>query len=305
MNFEMSWDVAIIGGGPAGISAGIWSHRLGLKAILLESQDVIGGQLNAITGVVSDYPGFIFSKGFEFVPHLKEHILALKLPVIYNVYVNQIDEFKKKLYLNTGQSLSAKNIVLAMGASKKHLGVDGEAFFYGKGLGYSPTKEIALLNNATIAIVGGGDGAVENAIMMSSICRKIFLIHHRSTLNCRKDFEREVYKIKNIQICLDNTVSAVIGKEQVEAIEVQNKEEKIIYKVDKVFIKIGMKPNTEILSNSFKKDAKGYLCVDSRQETSVKNIFAVGDICNPEFSSIAVSVGHGAIVAKIIKKSLL
>ncbi len=299
------YDVVIIGAGPAGITASIYAKRAGLDALLIEKAPMGGGQvLN--TYEVDNYPGLQGINGFDLGMKFSEHAAKLGVETT-EADVKDIDVANtiKRIHTDT-DIFEAKSIVLSGGAEHRKLKVPGEEELAGVGVSYCATCDGAFFKNKTVAVVGGGDVALEDAIFLARGCEKVYLIHRRDEFRAVKVLCDAVKEISNIEVVWDSIVTAVEGTEQVESLKIQN-----VYTgaesaldVNGVFIAVGNIPNTGYIKK-IKKDVAGYLIAGEDCATDVAGVYAAGDIRTKKLRQIVTAVADGANAITSIQDYLL
>jgi thioredoxin reductase (NADPH) len=302
MNREKNhFDLIVIGGGAAGLSAALWADELGLSALLLEKETEFGGQLRRVYNRIENHLGVETENGSEmreiFVRQIEKRGFVRRLAA----EVSAIDAENKIVSIN-GEQFSADFLVIATGVRRRKLNVPGEEFFQGKGIIESGKKEAETAADKTVLIVGGGDAALENALIIAEHAKKVYLVHRRADFRGRTEFVERIKANRKIEILTESVVESIGGAEQVETVEIKklrNNETRIL-PVETVLIRIGVAPNTEILRGKVNLDSAGYIETDARGETSVKRVFAAGDVANPLAPTISSAVGMGATAAKAI-----
>ncbi|MGI8545138.1 MAG: NAD(P)/FAD-dependent oxidoreductase [Aridibacter sp.] len=299
---KKDFDVIIIGGGAAGISAALWCDELGLDALLLESASELGGQLLWTYNAIENYLGVKAENGQKmrdiFVEQIGKRNFTLKL----NSKVQNIDLENKIIELQNGEELQAKFVIIATGVKRRKLDIEGEKQFQGKGIIKSGKRDGELVKNKTVAVIGGGDAAFENALILSKFASKVFLIHRSKNFKARSEFLTEVENNPKIEIITNTIVGKIIGDECIKNIELKNTQEKEIYNLPTNFIlfRIGVEPNTNIFRGKIELDERGYIEINNQCKTSVENVYAIGDVANPLSPTISTAVGMGANAVKII-----
>lgn len=291
-------DLVIIGGGPAGLTAGLYASRARLKVILVE-KIVVGGQI-VISDWIENYPGFPEGlSGPDLVQRLTEQAKRFGLHIENNEAVSvDLSDPVKTIVLN-GRSVTTHTIVIATGASPKKLGVPGEETFYGNGVSSCATCDAPLFKDRIVAAVGGGDTAVKETLFLTKFVKKVYLIHRRDRLRAEMILQERAFADEKIEIIWDSVLTGIKGLTNVENITVQNvktKEEKTL-SVDGCFIWVGEIPNTKFLDDGVKLDENGFIVANLNMETSVPGVFAAGDVRNTPLRQIATAVGDGAVAA--------
>lgn len=293
------YDVIIIGGGPSGMTAGIYAARAGAKVLMIEKAGV-GGQV-AITSNIANYPGFKSVDGFELSQNMFEQMTALGVTTEFATVDSLNLNGEIKQVTANGVTYQAPAIILSMGAYSRGLGVANEKKFVGRGLSYCAVCDGALYKGKTVAVVGGGNTALGDVLYLAPLVGKLYLIHRRQGFRADQtvidDFERlRAQQDSNIETRLDCVVENVEGENRLERVilrnVVSNKTE--VLDVDGVFVAIGRNPNTEMLDGAITLDG-GYIKVNSKMETNLAGVYAAGDITSKELRQIATAISDGAI----------
>ncbi|MBD5535272.1 MAG: thioredoxin-disulfide reductase [Lachnospiraceae bacterium] len=292
------YDLIIIGSGPAGLGAAVYGMRAGLKLLVLEKNPMSGGQvLN--TYEVDNYLGLPGINGFDMGMKFREHAEKVGAEFKEAEVTGIEDKGAVKLVHTTEGGLEAKTLILAMGAQHAHLEVPGEEEFTGMGVSYCATCDGAFFKNKTVAVVGGGDVAVEDAIFLARACKKVYLIHRRDSLRAAKVLQDALMALPNVEILWNRTVSEIYGGDMVEGLKLSDKEsgEETALLVDGIFIAVGIKPQTEICRDIVTCDEGGYILAGEDTCTSAAGIFAAGDIRKKPMRQIITAVADGANAA--------
>jgi thioredoxin reductase (NADPH) len=286
------YDLVIIGGGPAGLTAGIYAQRAMLETVLFEKLTE-GGQL-LLTPGIENYPGFKSISGYDLMNKMKDHATSLGLET-KRCNVSSIEFGKEKKIISTEGTCKAKTIIVASGASHKELGVPGEKQFAGNGVSYCATCDGFFFKNKTITVVGGGNAAVEEALQLSQIGSKVYLIHRRDSFKADAILVEALKKAGNVDFVGETIVEEIKGGNRVEEIVVKNVKSglKSTLSTDAVFIYIGKKPDTDFID--IKKDAGGFIITEENMETSEEGIFAAGDCRSKTLRQVSTAVSDGAI----------
>ncbi|MBW2575390.1 MAG: thioredoxin-disulfide reductase [Deltaproteobacteria bacterium] len=294
----VDYELVIIGGGPAGLTAGLYAARAGLNAVLIE-KIVPGGQV-IVTDWIENYPGFPEGlSGPDLVQKITEQVKRFDLNIESNEVVSvDLSEPAKKITLND-RTITTHTIIIATGAFPKKLGVPGEDTFYGKGISSCATCDGPFFKDLIVAAVGGGDTAVQESLFLTKFAKKVYLIHRRDRLRAAAILQKRALSNEKMEIIWDSVLTDISGLTNVENITVQNVKTggKIRLSVDGCFIWVGTIPNTKFLADSVKLDEYGFIVADLNMETSVPGVFAVGDVRNTPLRQIATAVGDGAIAA--------
>ncbi len=288
------FDVIIIGGGPAGMTAGIYALRSGCKVAIIE-KNMVGGQIN-YTYEVDNYPGLPKINGFDLIMKFSEHYECLGGEMLYGE-VENLDLDKKTFTLN-GEEYICKSIVLAMGAKARKLGVEHEDELMGKGLAYCAICDGNFYRGKDVVLVGGGNSAVEDAIYLSNIVNSLVIVNNLPNFNAQKVLCKELenaQKTKEIKVLHNSYISALLGTDKVTGLEIKGLNKTETINCDGVFVAIGRVPDTEAVKGKIELDKNGYIVADENMHTSVKGVFACGDVRVKNLRQIATAVGDGAI----------
>ncbi len=289
-------ELAIIGGGIAGISASIYAKRAGLSLYLFEKA-TLGGQLIYI-GIVENYPGLVPMSGAEIIDNLKRTLNHLRISPIYKE-IEKIEIREKKVWLYSQDDYYvARSLIIATGAKFRKLNLPGEDKFLGKGISYCAVCDGFFFKDKTVAVVGGGNTACEEAIYLSQLCKKVYLLHRRDTLRAVEYLKRQVLEKENIDVVWNTVVKKIEGSNFLEGIvieEVLSKKERYL-KVDGLFIAIGLTPNTEIFEGVVE-GRDGFILTDEYLKTSRDFIFACGDCRYRPLRQLITAAGEGAVAA--------
>jgi thioredoxin reductase (NADPH) len=301
---EETTDVIIVGGGAAGLSCALWCAELGLTTLLLERDRVFGGQLHLIHNPISNYIGRIASNGTEMLSHFLDSIERSVFTRRLQANVTNIDPLSMTVSMDVGE-ISAKTIVLATGVRRRKLGVPGEIEFAGKGILESGSRDRESIKGKRVLIVGGGDAAFENALILADGASSVTLVYRGAIPSARVHFQEAASRYRNVEVICDTVVNEVVGTTTVSAVGLENTKtgEKWIEPVDAVLIRIGVDPNSELVRGVVDVDGKQYVKTDDSGMTSQSRIYAIGDIAHPASPTISTAVGTGATVAKVIHAS--
>ncbi len=295
-------DVVIVGAGMGGVSAAIWGHRLGVPCFLLEQQEQIGGQLQHIHNIIPDYPGLVCD-GAEFSAQLCSQLTQLGIVPQLGGSVQDVDVKSRSIRVG-GQWISCKAMVVATGLRKRHLRADGAEALMGRGLAMSFSGQREMFAGRKICLVGGGDGAFENALMMVESCPHVTIVCRGRHPRARSSFLERVQAHPAIDILLESEVVAVEGTSWVEAVRIQGPTSCERLAVEAVLVKIGMEPQVEWLKGTGVAQQHGYLQVNHAQQTSIPWIWAVGDVCTPLDPSLSVAAGQACLAMRSIERYL-
>ena len=299
-------DVIIIGAGPAGLSAGLWCDELGLDTLVLEQNGRVGGQLNSIHGPIGNYPGVSARNGEEFLEKFSERVNDADFDLWTGVEIESVDLKAKRIALRSGEQLQSISIIVATGVRRRHLGIPGETEFAGRGVIESPTRDREKFAGQDVCVIGGGDAAAENALLLAEVCPTVTVVHRSKSLKARREFAERLKTQHSITVFPESVVTRIMGNDEVEAVEIRRKDALKPFQmaVRGVAIRIGVEPNTEIIQGQVDMDQLGYVIVTSQQETTAANVFAIGDVSNPMAPTISGASGAGATAAKVIAARL-
>jgi thioredoxin reductase (NADPH) len=295
-------DVLIIGGGVAGMSAALWCDDLGLRALVLEKEAEIGGQLHIIFNPIRNHLGVQANNGKEMFDIFFEQIKSRPIQILKGANVSQIDFESRVINLYDGSTFRASALIIATGVRRKKLGVQGEEQFQGRGILQSGKRDAKKVKGKRVCIIGGGDAALENAIILSEFCEEIFLVHRRDRFRARAEFVRTVTQNPRIKIFTNTVVTKINGASWIENVDLMNLKTHttISIKIDALLIRIGVEPNTDFCRGILALDEQGYIKINENCETNVKNVFAIGDVASPLAPTISTAIGMGATATKII-----
>lgn len=299
------YDLAIIGAGPAGLSAAIYGARARLSTVIIEKM-YPGGQA-AITDIIENYPGFTEGiGGAELTEAMKKQAERFGAQFL-NGEVEKIEKQNEKFLLHLkNETVEAKTVILAMGAQARRLGVKGEKEFTGKGVSYCATCDGAFYTDRTVMVVGGGDTAIEEALFLTHFASSVIVVHRRNELRATKILQERAFKNEKIKFIWDSVVEEIRGADAVQEVVVKNLKtgETTSIPVDGVFVAIGWDPNTAIVKDLVKLNEKGYIITDENMATGVPGLFAAGDIREKSLRQVVTAVADGAVAAVSAEKYL-
>lgn len=294
---DIMYDLLILGAGPSGLTAGIYAARGGLKTAIIEKTS-FGGQL-ALTSEIENYPGFENISGFELAYKMQQQAEKLGVEFIYEEITDLDIVGDVKRITTLGNKYEAKAVIIAMGASPRLLGLDKEKALLGAGVSYCATCDGAFFRGKDVAVVGGGNTAVEDAIYLSKFCNKVYIVHRRNEFRATKAEINKMTAKQNVELVLSSVVSDIFGESRVEGIEVTTGENKRRIDVSGVFVAIGRIPNTTQI-NGVELTSDGYIVVDNGQRTNVKGVYAVGDIVAKSLRQVVTACADGAVAAESV-----
>lgn len=304
---ENIYDVIVIGSGPAGMSAAIYAKRAELNTLLIEMNYMGGGQvLN--TYEVDNYPGYPGINGFDLGTKFSEHVDKFSVER-KNCLVISVDLSNsiKKIYTDEGEFYS-KTVVLCTGNSPRKLMVKGEEELAGMGVSYCATCDGAFFKNKVTAVVGGGDVAVEDAIFLSRLCKKVYIIHRRDELRAAKVLQTALFETENIEPVWNSVVTEILGEDSVTSIKIKNindnQENEI--SVDGVFVAVGNEPNGDYLEKApLERDTKGYITAGEDCRTNIEGVYVAGDLRTKRLRQIVTAVADGANAITSLQEDII
>jgi len=301
-------DVMIIGSGPAGMAAGIYAVRAGMDCMLIEQMPLPGGQV-VNTYEVDNYPGFPGISGMDLSDSFSEHAEKLGVPRM-EARVTQLtyhaDSSKYMEVITDKGTFQSKTVVLATGATHRHLGVPGEKELAGAGVSYCATCDGAFFRGRTVAVIGGGDVAVEDAIFLARGCKQVYLIHRRDELRAAKSLQKKLFECENVKCIWDTTVTEIIGDDGVSSVGLHNVKSGEDYNldIDGVFIAVGITPNSILAKGIADMDEQGFVVADETCTSSCDRLFVAGDIRTKQLRQIITAAADGANAVTSVERVL-
>lgn len=291
------YDIIIIGGGPAGLTASIYSKRFGLSTLLIEKMGV-GGQV-PLTDLIENYPGFPEGiSGIELATKISEQAKKFDVEIINEEVVEvNFDEIKKVKTLNS--QYESKGIIIATGANPKKLNIPGEKEFTGRGVSYCAVCDAYFYKGRDVVVVGGGDSALTEALYLAKFVNNLYLIHRRDKFRAVKYLQDKVMENEKIKIILNSELKEIKGDKRVQKVIGFNKEknENFELNVQGVFIYVGLNPNSELFKDKLELDENGFIITDEEMRTNIKFVYAAGDVRKKSFRQIVTACSDGAIAA--------
>jgi len=298
-------DLIIIGAGPAGLTAGLYAVRARLKTVLLERLSP-GGQI-LTTDWVENYPGFPEGiSGFDLVDRMKRQVEKFGLEIQNQEVVELELSLEKKKVVTDKGTLESKAVIFACGASPQKLGIEGEDLLTGKGVSYCATCDGPFYRDQEVAVIGGGDTAVEEALFLTRFASKIYIIHRRDELRATKLLQERAFAEEKIELVWDTIPKRIIGETGVEGIDLRNVKtgQESHLSLQGVFVFIGYNPNNGLVKGLLDLDERGFVVTDNDMETSIPGVFAAGDIRSKLLRQVSTGVGEGATAAFAAEKHL-
>lgn len=289
-------DIIIIGGGPAGLTAGIYAGRAKLKTLLFTGSP-LGGQL-MLSAEIEDFPGFPEKMtGSELIKKITEQAKKFDIEMIEKNVIS-VNFQKKPFTIKTdNQKYLAKAVIVATGAFAKWLGLKNEQELIGHGISACAVCDGFFFKNKIVAVVGGGDSAMENAVVLTKYAKKVFIIHRGNELKASKKLQEEVFNNPKIEFIWNSIISEIKGKNSLEGVYIEdvNTKEKRFLELNGLFISIGYKPTTDIFKGQLELDNYEYIKVKENTKTSVDGVFAAGDVCDTKYRQAITAAGWGAM----------
>lgn len=299
------YDIIIIGAGPAGMAAAIYAARSG-KSVLIIEKSIVGGQI-IYAPKIKNYPAISEISGYNFAMNMLNQAFSYGAKIVYENVVSiveyeYINEKKCKKVITNKNSYECKSIIIAMGLSKKKLNVTGENEYAGKGVSYCAICDGGFYKNKDVAVVGGGNTAVSDAIFLSNFCGNVYIIHRKECFRAEKRLVENMENIKNIHRILKTKVEEILGEETVYGVRITREETETIIDVQGIFIAVGQIPSEMDENEKYKgivldKDERGYILSDENCKTNIEGIFVAGDIRKKEIRQLTTATSDGTIAA--------
>lgn len=300
---QLDFDTIILGGGPAGLSAGIYSAR-GAVSTAIVDKNMFGGQPSNYLEL-ENYPGFPIVGGYDLMEKIEEHADKFGIQKFPMQEIEKVDLISKKIYTKEYE-FSAKTIIIATGAQPMKLGVKGEKEFVGRGVSYCAVCDGAFYKNKVVAVIGGGNSAIEEAMYLTKFASKVFVVHRRNELRADKIIQERAFKNEKIEFVWNNVVKEINGENTVNSVVLEDVKtgKQTDLTVEGVFPYIGIVPNTEDFNGQLMQDKKGFIITDETMATSINGVFAVGDVRNTPLRQVVTAVSDGAVGAVYAVKYL-
>lgn len=296
-------DLVVVGGGPAGVSAVLWARALELRFLALDVGDSIGGQLHRVHNRVADYPGLDGANGEAIARAFAEQLERRDIAFRTGSAVEALDAAARTVTV-AGERIDAGSIVLATGVRRRRLGVPGEAELAGRGVCPSASKYASEFAGRRVLVVGGGDAALEEALILARACEHVTLAHRGDRFRARPDFRVRVAADPRIDVLMETSLRAIEGRERVERALLDTGGHGCELAVEGVFICVGVEPNSELARDQVDLDDQGYVIADVRGRTSAVGVYVVGDVRSGSSWTIAGAVGDGAAAVKDVSRRL-
>lgn len=300
------YDVIIIGAGPAGLSGAIYAVRARLETVLIESAYVSGGQI-INTYEVDNYPGLPGVSGMELAGKFREHAEKMGVEFVRQEVKELTVEQEVKTVRTQEAVYQGKCVIVATGAHHRLLGVEGEAELTGMGVSYCATCDGAFFKDRTVAVIGGGDVAIEDAVFLARVCKKVYVVHRRDELRAAKVLQEKLFSLNNVEMKWNLVPERIIGEDFVKGILLKDVKsgENIVLDVDGVFVAVGTRPNSGMFQGVLEMDDGGYIVAGEDCKTSVAGVFAVGDVRTKSLRQVVTAVADGANAVTSVQDYLL
>jgi thioredoxin reductase (NADPH) len=295
---EAIYDTVIIGGGPAGYTAALYASRAGLDTLVIEKMSA-GGQM-ALTGDIDNYPGFPDGvDGFTLGANMQAAAERFGAKTEYAEVLSLELAEKVKRIITASKTFLAKTVIIATGAEPRELGIDREKELVGRGVHYCAHCDGRFYKGKTVAVIGGGNSAVSDALYLSRLAKKVYLVHRRDTLRATKIYLDPLKKAENIEFLFDSTLVDIVAEPRVKQAKIKNLKsgEENYIDCDGIFISIGRSPTTALLNGAIPLDAQGYIIADESTRTPIDGVFAAGDVRTKTLRQIVTAVSDGAVAA--------
>lgn len=290
------YDIIVVGGGPAGLTSAIYARRANKSALVLE-KETFGGQITH-SPKVENIPGFTSLSGNEFAEKLVDQALAQEVEVESAEVLEIVDNGKSKKVITDDGEYEAKAVIIATGAKHRTLGLEGEEKFIGNGISFCAVCDGAFYSGKTVAVIGGGNSALQEAIMLSDLCKKVIIVQNLDFLTGEKKLVEQVNEKENIQVILSSVVESFIGEEELKGIVIKNVDgRKSEVYFDGLFIAIGLVPQNEKFASLIGLDERGYANSQEDCKTKTEGIFVAGDCRKKGIRQVATAVSDGAVAA--------
>ena len=302
---KRNYDVIIIGGGPAGYAAALYTVRSGFSTLVIERM-AAGGQMNETTQI-DNYPGFDEGiDGFSLGMKMQNGALRFGAETQYaEVKSVELRGAVKQVETDSGV-YTAKAVIIATGAGHRHLGIEKESELVGKGVGYCASCDGMFYRGKTVAVIGGGNSAAADALVLSRIAKKVYLIHRRDSLRATKVYHEPLEKAENVEFIWNSEVAALLYDEKLKGVVVKNAESGGLreLELDGLFISIGRNPATQLFRGQLELDEKGYIVAGETTETSISGVYAVGDVRTKAVRQVVTAASDGAVAAHFVEEYL-
>lgn len=303
---DQKYDVIVIGGGPAGYTAAMYTARSGFSTLVIEKLGA-GGQMNQTTQI-DNYPGFPDGiDGYSLGNAMQSGAERFGVQTLYAEVRSVRLEGKEKQVTTENGSFTAKAVIIATGAGHKHLGVEKEQELTGKGVAYCAACDAAFYRGKTVAVVGGGNTAAADTMVLSRVAKKVYLIHRRDSLRATKIYHEPLQQAENVEFRWNKTVKELLADEKLTGVKLTDTKtgEESVLELDGLFISIGMEPATDLFRGQVELDEAGYIAADESTRTSIPGVYAIGDVRTKSVRQIITAAADGAAAAHHVEEYLL
>ncbi len=291
----MKYDVLIIGGGPAGMTAAIYALRAN-KTVLIMEKEVIGGKITS-SPLIENYPGIQEIRGIDLSEQLQEQVTKLGGEIRMEEALRIEEDGKEKVVITKTGSYRGKTVIVATGTRYKMLGLEKEKNFLGKGISFCATCDGFFYKGKTVAVIGGGNTALTNALELANICQKVYVLQMLDYLTAEPILIKRIQEKKNVEVIYGISITSWIGEEKIEGVEVEKAGKKEIIKVDGVFLAIGQIPETKVVVSMLHTNEKEYIEANANRSTNIEGVFAAGDCVSKPVRQLTTAVSDGTIAA--------
>lgn len=299
MTEKKSYDVIVIGAGPGGLTAALYAARANLKVVILD-RGIYGGQMNNTAGI-DNYPGFVDIQGPELGEKMYQTAMNAGAEFAYGDVQSIMQDGNKKIIKTDSGEYEATAVVIATGAVHKHLGVPGEEEYAGKGVSYCAVCDAAFFKDEDVAVIGGGDSAIQEGLYLAQSAKSVTVIHRRDQLRAKAELQKKAFENDKMKFIWNAQTEEIVGDDnKVTSVKYKDKEtgEEKEIKVAGVFIYVGIQPQTDAFRDLGITDKQGWILTDDHMRTKVDGVFALGDARAKEFRQIATAVGEGSIAGQ-------
>ncbi|MCO6511925.1 MAG: FAD-dependent oxidoreductase [Aridibacter famidurans] len=300
MKDTLRTDVAIIGAGPAGLSAALWCDELGLDRLILEAGREPGGQLLWTHNVIDNYLGFKAANGREARDRFLVQIEERGLHILLENVADSVTSDPLRVRLRKGETIQPRAVIIATGVRRNEPELQNLKTFRGRGILESGKRDKELAAGKTAMVVGGGDAAFENALILAGTADKVYLVHRSEEFRARPEFTDAVRENGKIEIITNSEVARLDGSDRLESVTLTGEGSERSLSVGALIFRIGVRPNSELVGGLVATDSRGYININSNCRTDVEGIYAVGDVANPVSPTISSAAGMGATAAKAV-----
>ena len=289
------YDIIIIGAGPAGMTAAIYGKRAKKKILVLETSNYGGKIINALH--IENYPAIEIISGFDYANQLYEQTKKIGVEYQFERAIKIENHDKEKIVKTDQNEYHAKTVIIATGANQKRLGLANEKELLGKGISYCATCDGNFYKNKVVAVIGGGETALEDAIYLSNIVQKLYLIHRRDSFKANQALVEQVKEKENIEILYNTEITKIIGENHLEKVEIKNNQEQKELLIDGLFVAIGQSPSNSFFQDIVDLDEYGYIIANESCQTKTEGIYVAGDTRTKSLRQLVTAAADGAVAA--------